>query len=570
MQCLINDLKKLKESASEAVETLESFSEFKKYMHIKRKIEDELLATITKANVLEGPQLILVCGGVGDGKSHLISYLKDKNPGLFYNFNLHNDATESDEPTMTAMETLKKKFRPYNDDNIKIKSNEKLIVAINLGTLNNFINSDDGENYTILKKYIETNRILDTTIDLQTKEGEGLVNFHFVNFSDYHLFSLTENGAESKYLSQIIDKITIKEESNIFYNSYKKNCLECKIFEKCPVKYNYEFLCDSTKKNKLIEIIIEMLVKYKTMISTRSFFNFIYEILVAQQIDSLPSKKIKSVIANYTTDEIVNVLIKTIIFEHRKSNKIFKDLSNLDPLNKRSKNLDETIIKFNTTKDVSSFIKNYKEINDNIFIKNLLSGDNESPILSRYMLRSIEFSNRDSQHIYKDYINYLFYINKNPKKAKNLFLLIRKGIYNWNGEIQGASKINIFPGKKQLKYKISKEFNIKSVIPNYERSEEILNKFYPNLLVKFSSNHFSVRFEIDFFLYELLHKITNGYKPNKKDYSKFVKFSNNVNKLISKGNQNSKVIIEDRLNNYNFDLEYDEFGDLNFTFGGGI
>lgn len=65
--CLIDELKKLKESSKEAVENITSFSEFKNYMHVKRNVQDELFNIIEKSSKSNSSKLILVCGGVGDG-----------------------------------------------------------------------------------------------------------------------------------------------------------------------------------------------------------------------------------------------------------------------------------------------------------------------------------------------------------------------------------------------------------------------------------------------------------------------------------------------------------------------
>ena len=139
-ECLIQELSKLKESSKEAVEGLNTFSPFKKYMHVNRDAQNELQDIIFEAEKKENSQLILVCGSVGDGKSHIISYFKSKYPEIMNNFKLHNDATESLEPNKTSMDTLNDILDNFSDEKIDT-STEKLILAINLGTLNNFIDS---------------------------------------------------------------------------------------------------------------------------------------------------------------------------------------------------------------------------------------------------------------------------------------------------------------------------------------------------------------------------------------------------------------------------------------------
>ncbi|MBM6861576.1 DNA phosphorothioation-dependent restriction protein DptF, partial [Clostridium saudiense] len=67
--CLIQELARLKQSSKEAVEGLNTFSDFKKYMHIERDVQKELEDIIKKSVASEKGKLILVCGSVGDGKS---------------------------------------------------------------------------------------------------------------------------------------------------------------------------------------------------------------------------------------------------------------------------------------------------------------------------------------------------------------------------------------------------------------------------------------------------------------------------------------------------------------------
>ena len=75
-------------------------------MHIERDAQKGLEELIIKANESNKAQLILVCGSVGDGKSHMISYLNNNKEysDIMKNFTLHNDATESLEPNKTAMD----------------------------------------------------------------------------------------------------------------------------------------------------------------------------------------------------------------------------------------------------------------------------------------------------------------------------------------------------------------------------------------------------------------------------------------------------------------------------------
>ena len=192
-ECLIQELSKLKESSKEAVEGLNTFSPFKKYMHVNRDAQNELQDIIFEAEKKEDSQLILVCGSVGDGKSHIISYFKSKYPEIMNNFKLHNDATESLEPNKTSMDTLNDILDNFSDEKIDT-STEKLILAINLGTLNNFIDSDYGKRFTKLQKYVENKKILEKTI--VENKFDSSSNIQFINFSDYNLYTLKDGKVQ--------------------------------------------------------------------------------------------------------------------------------------------------------------------------------------------------------------------------------------------------------------------------------------------------------------------------------------------------------------------------------------
>lgn len=278
-ECLIQELSKLKESSKEAVEGLNAFSKFKTYMHVNRDVQDELQQIILEADQENRAQLILVCGSVGDGKSHIISYFKNKYPDVMSNFTLHNDATESLEPNKTSMDTLNDVLDNFSDEKIETSS-EKLILAINLGTLNNFIDSDYGKRFTKLQKYVESKKILEKSI--VENKFDSSSNIQFINFSDYNLYTLKDGKVQSKYIKELINKITNPSEINDFYNSYKENCSICKNKDKCPIKANYELISEDNVQNAIVDLLVQCIIKKKIIISTRALLNFMYDLIIAR------------------------------------------------------------------------------------------------------------------------------------------------------------------------------------------------------------------------------------------------------------------------------------------------
>lgn len=102
---LVDELNRLRKSSRDSIDGIGDFGDFKKYMHISRNVEEELIEILHKIEVSGRKSLVLLCGSAGDGKSHLLSYLKN-DLKLLDNYVVYNDATESSAPSKTAIETL--------------------------------------------------------------------------------------------------------------------------------------------------------------------------------------------------------------------------------------------------------------------------------------------------------------------------------------------------------------------------------------------------------------------------------------------------------------------------------
>ena len=586
--CLIDELKKLKESSKEAVENITSFSEFKNYMHVKRNVQDELFNIIDKSSKSNSSKLILVCGGVGDGKSHIISYFKNNYPNMMLEFDIHNDATESFEPGKTSIDTLNDVLKDFNDDNI-LHSNKKLILAINLGALSNFIDSKYQDNFKNLKKYVEDKKILDVDISDNSYEEES--NFQFINFSDYHIYSLTEEKAKSQYVEDIINKIIQDDERNVFKNSYKSNCLNCDKNYKCPIKINYEMLMKEPVKEKLIDVLIECVVKDKLIVSTRSLLNFIYDFIVNTELDNKNNEELKQYIDKINCDDFIKCIFVSNLFEHKELSQILYSLSKIDPINSISEDLDNIIIKLNITEDIAGVFNSYLNIDGNNYLESLMSKNDviedekmklKTKTEQNYLIDSLinmfirlnifiprENLNLDDK-IYLEYMKNLYYWNIGDiDNIENLYSDVKVAIYNWNGEALDG-RINISVGKNQMRYKISQKLNLEADLSNIKvnESEELL-KFNPSLIIGYESeeNGINYKIDIDFNLYELLMRIKNGYRPNKNDKYNYINFVEFINKIQKLGSQNKEIYIEDKqgLGVSNYKLVYKQaFGRFEF------
>lgn len=570
-ECLIQELSKLKESSKEAVEGLNTFSKFKTYMHVNRDVQDELQQIILAADKEESAQLILVCGSVGDGKSHIISYFKNKHSDVMSNFTLHNDATESLEPNKTSMDTLNDVLDNFSDEKIGT-STEKLILAINLGTLNNFIDSEYGKRFTVLQKYVESKKILEKSIIENRFDSSS--NIQFINFSDYNLYTLKDGKVQSKYIKELINKITNPSEVNDFYNSYKENCSNCKNKDKCPIKANYELISEDNVQNAIVDLLVQCIIKKKIIISTRALLNFMYDLIIARSYIDVNSPMFKDKIGKLKNEEYINSLTPNIIFDHKELSFIFNALSTLDPLNVRNEKVDDFIIKFNNSTELIEFFDQYidypkgyiEKINNVNFDE--LEGRRIKTNLLKLFIRSYYLCGKGdlfslNDEVYENFIKYLYFWNKGDKaKLIGLYGEIKDGILKWNGEAE-KNHINIFVGKTQVKYKVSEKLELKadtSSLPINKDSELI--KFLTEMEIRYKGDNLdtSCSIDIDYSLYDLLIRVGNGYRPNKKDKNNFIKFIEFINKIECAGSQNNQLTFteKNREENKKYRLEFDE------------
>jgi len=567
---LIGELSKLKDSSQEAIEDHENFSEFKKYLHVEREIQGELLATLEKVANKDKSQLILLCGSVGDGKSHLISYFNESQPELMKKFTIHNDATESYFPDKNSLYTLNIALKSFNNDNIN-DSKEKLVMAINLGVLNNFLESDYAkENYSTLKNVLDKSSIFDTDNVDSDNENDSI---HIINFNDYNLFELNENTHEhpnSNYIQALISKITNEDSKNPFYSAYIKDINEENI---TPVIYNYQMLMDSKVQSTIVQYIIKIIIKYKKIISTREILNFIYEILVPPKIENSSSKK--------NNLAFIDKLLPNLLFDTKQSD-LLKIINYEDPANTRSEIIDQMIIELNTTSDMLEVISEYIQCNGIDFFTNpLLDIVNINNLDNKTQLQLIDtiirfstiygknkIKNEFQNPSYSNYLKYLYYFNKkNINGYKKLFGEVKKAIFGWkhflNKDYLILYELESFYIAKSLKitpfvFKKNRE----------ELEQDIGYRFKRNIKLNFYINQDKtnrIGLDLDYTLYEHIFELNKGYRPNNKERENLLLLTEFIEKIISQEDDNSELLIQEKSSKKIFNFEYDEnFNEFKF------
>lgn len=567
---LIDCLTKLKKSSIEAVDSSDNFSEFQKYMHVKRDVEEEL-DTLLKSIKEEDKVLILLCGSVGDGKSHMLSYFKNET-NLLNGFTIINDATESRFPDKTSQECLKEDLIDFSDDKLYENNNKKIIIAINLGTLSNFIDSECGQRYKLLKQYIEDAGIINLSDSPNTENRY----FKSINFADYQMYEVDENGVKSRFLFSLFDKVFGDNENNIFSEASKHCDTVCK--EKCPIYANYRFLSNIKVRCSIIELLTKCMISEKLILSARLILNFIYDIIVAPEYESIVDLT-SEIIKPRRLQNYLEATTPFLIFEKKERSVLHETISKFDPMLERNLGKDELAITFNYIDVPGNLIALTKnKLTDLTYFSYIDSFKNKQSVLYeknrqalyKFNIRqySLENSLLNSDEVFKNFINAVYYYNIGKKQGlKDIYSKLKKAVYRWEGYIK---ENHIIIPLGDSKYTLSQKVKIENNLTKLPKEQEIhrLSKFKNFVVLSFFVGNMrdEISIVIDFKLFELLDKISKGYRPTINDKSLFVNFNEFVRKLSKYGELRTCVCIsENVLHGKTYTVEKSEFEGYNFT-----
>jgi DNA phosphorothioation-dependent restriction protein DptF len=556
---LVRELRRLKDSSQEAIENASQFSAFKDYMHVDRKIQLDLEKILEQNKDRQKGNLILLCGSVGDGKSHLLAYLKKKKPELINKYTIYNDATESFSPSKDAMETLEEVLSSFSDENIQV-TQEKVILAINMGVLHNFINRKHKEySYNTLKQFVEQSDLFSQNITTYFSNE----TFDLLSFGDYHSYELTEKGVQSTFYSSLLEKVFNSSDENPFYLALKedeKNQIHTIIHE------NYKLMQNKFVQEQVVQLVIQTIVKKKLVISARAFLNFVADILIP---DEIKSTKLM------TEFDVLEFSLPNLLFNRKDRSVILNAMSQLDPIHRRSAFIDQIIVDLNTLTDWNIIIE--KNIKDEIpkcwlnpfMIKSNLTDHSfnlffESFIRITYLTNK-EFASNIADQSYSEFLRNLYFFNTgNKKMIKGFYDEIKNAIFKWKGS---PKKDYIYLNKPSEKYRLAQKLNLRPSIEHLKPStKDILESFKSSIVIAYHDGNTEnkIFLEIDYPLYSLLTKVQEGYRPNKKDEEDAIKFVEFIEKLMSFGEKKNEMLVHFPKDDKFYLIKRDDFGSFVF------
>ena len=544
---LVAELNRLRKSSRDSIDGIGDFGDFKKYMHISRNVEEELIEILHKIEVSGRKSLVLLCGSAGDGKSHLLSYLKN-DLKLLDNYVVYNDATESSAPSKTAIETLSEALQGFSDKNLD-QPGKNFILAINLGVLSNFVESTYGEAFKQLREYVINSNILTNQLDEKGYEKNSA--FQHVSFSDYHMYNLTMHGINPEYVERILEKIFHMGLENPFYDAYNK-CKECPLSKKCPVKHNYEFFTNEKNRKYVANTLVEVIIKDKEILTTREILNYIYDIVVAQNFNH---KKIAQSLTNEVSflKEYISDITPSLMYEYTDKSVLLNQLQKYDPLLVRSEQADEDAISYYVSSDVSEEV--ISAIGKETYSKVLCQASaiekiNSDKVLKAQLFNILERLKRIKCDIIQDkgyisFLNALYYFNTGTtKKYGEIYEVVEDAIIQWCGN-EEQDNICFDDSHEGISLYENIEFEPYLDISGNVKNDDELQRFVTFITVKYENKKTGeiISLDIDYSLYELIYKLAAGYiqtAENRNNHADFISF---IQKMLRTGSADKEIFL---------------------------
>ncbi|MCM1006455.1 MAG: DNA phosphorothioation-dependent restriction protein DptF [Ruminococcus flavefaciens] len=540
---------KLKKSSSDSIDNILSFDEFRKYMHVIRATEIDLKVILAAVNSSDKKTLVFLCGSAGDGKSHLLSYLKNSDSdNLLDGYKVFNDATESNAPSKTAVETLCKRLEEFNDDNID-KPGSNAIIAINLGVLSNFIESEYASGFGLLKEYVKGSNIMTSEVTKTTYVEDS--HFQHISFSDYHMFSLNKGEITPEYIEALFEKIASDDENNIFYATYASDCSTCSLCSQCPIRTNYEFLTDSKVRYYIALMLVKVILQDKEILTTRELLNYIYDIVVAPRFDYTKFYKCSTNPSSFLK-EYLNCIMPSLLFDNVDISVIMNKTRKYDPLLNRNEKEDDIAIEYYVSEDITKIVKAIVEgspysaiLCDPAYIDILNEDKTIKSKLFNVLIRIRDLMNKTGyEPMFLKYISdlYNYNIGRTPKLA-NLYSDIKDAVIHWCGN---EDDDNICIDDSHKSFSIYEDIKFEPFLGNIPSTSETekIEKFLPFIVAEFKNGTDTpIHIDIDYSLYEMIEKIKSGYVQTAEDRNNHADFISFISKILKTGSSNESITI---------------------------
>lgn len=533
MTPLTKILSNLSQGSMDSVQSGQSFGELDRYLHIQRSYIENALCSRMDDIIEQGGGIILLVGSAGDGKSHLISSIR--NIGKYKDtFRFYNDATESYSPSRTAIDTLREVLADFSDANIDSTAS-KLVLAINVGKLNAFI-----EDTSVKFQYSKLVEFTQPLFSEDTNKVHETNRMRIVQFMNLQIFEFNKDNSgtypvDSYFFKEFLLRITRPDINNPFFKAYKET-IPLDDSRTDPVVLNYQLLCLKPVQTTIINSIIEAIIRFRLMVTPRDFQDFIYSILVYEDLD------------NYTDDKhLLEALLPSMLYNGKRS-KIQRSLTLLDPLKYSSTEHDEQLSSLFTSPEIPPKYLDEELISSTspLIVGKIraMCNNNRKNIMrtTQFLFRLKHLLSYHSES--EEYVSFLSsirgFFNKNGQDVQRVYQMVSTVIPRHYGSYYSPEKtvpLNIQGSHHRL------FAGINLVPDSYSSIYESSNEFSLTMILRWKVFSEVVPLRIDYQLYEYLSCLNNGRLSLNFESTKNMAFSHFVRRLVSLSNSSDEVII---------------------------
>lgn len=528
----------LNQCSVESVQSGNGFTDIDRYLHTERPVTNELIEKMIEINN-SGGGIILLVGSAGDGKSHLLSKIKDLDQDNWPLDAFYNDATASCSPNKTAIDTLKEALVDFNDVNIGTTTKRK-ILAINLGKLNAFIDDPN-----IQLQYAEIASAVRPLFEGSVNAPKETDRVKIIEFSNKQIYEFdpTLNGYDafkSDFMNQILEKIVAETPKNPFFQAFTIDVESVEDIQKNPIIINFQLLMLPEVRKSIILYVIEAIIRFNLSITPREFLDFIHSIIIP--INYAAYKEDKS---------FYEFLLPSLLFKGG-DNAILKALSKLDPLKHSSTIHDSTLSLLFTSNSIpddffptlssTSKLPTYVITRTNQFYDN---NGRDIERTTKFLFRLQHLLNYHSEsETYKSFVDSLKTVfSEDISRYGELYQLVSTAIPRHYGSYvaqQDSIPLNIQGGK----YKMFANLQMSPAVPIYRYNPDRPNEFYPNYrLIWEIPLHGNKDLVIDYSLYSYLYDLSQGKLAIAYENEKNIRFGNFVRYLASISNKSKAVLV---------------------------
>ncbi len=297
--------------------------------HCQTQLEDLLIENGTK-RLVDGPgeklpDLVILSGHAGDGKSHLIKRLEtalegvDSGPRRLLPL---YDATHAPTKDKLSVEVLETFFSSFREGRTQKSPKDLRIVALNTGIAYGFFRDPKRtEKFKSLRSALRYQLGFQEKDDLTDRLRVWVVDL------DLQRLVRSPDSAEPRLFDFMMDRLDPRDPSNLFDEELP--CERCEARRMCPVRLNLWFLRQEPVRETLNTLLYAVWLEGRVHLTPRNLWDFLSRILVGRRIGSCWTTFADREQGERKSEYLDNLLPNLLFAPDQ--NPIFAELSRYDP-----------------------------------------------------------------------------------------------------------------------------------------------------------------------------------------------------------------------------------------------